>query len=120
MSDLGDFDGGFDSGFDHGPGVEPPAPALPKVRLVMPLDAVVDDHVRPKHPLWRRYFYPPTQRAVLLWQDGRTLETGYPTDQAWFDADYVAAGGIDSQFYEDDWQVAVLEAAGYTLEAVPS
>ena len=115
---AGDYSDAFDDAYDHSAGVVLPATG-PLVRLV--LDGhVVDDHVRPRHPLWRRYFYPPTQVAVLLWQDGRTVETGYPTDQMYFDADWVAAGGVISIFHEDDWQVAVLEAAGYTLEAVPT
>jgi len=115
--DEGDFDSGFGPDYDHTSG-SVVTPTGPLVRLV--LDLGVDDHVRPRHVFWRRYRYPITQSAVLLWRDGRTFRTAQPDDAMYFDADWVAAGGNDSIFHEDDWQVAVLEAAGYTLEAVPT
>lgn len=83
------------------------------LRLV--LDKGVDDHQRPRLPLWSRYRYQPTQLALLLYEDGRVVETDTLYVQGYLDADDVAAGGHISVYEDTDWQVAVLTAAGYTL-----
>jgi hypothetical protein len=82
-------------------------------RLV--LDKGIDDHSRPNLPLWRRYRFQPTQIALLLFTDGRVIETDTLYVEAYLAADDVAAGGHESVYADDAWQVGVLLAAGYTL-----
>ena len=89
------------------------APPRPHKMLVLQKD--VDDHTRPRLPLWQRYHYQPTQIALLLYEDGRVIETDTLYVPGYLDCDAVAAGGHLSIYTEDAWEVAVLEAAGYTL-----
>lgn len=103
MATQNEFSDAFSTAFDP----------KPQVRLV--LDRGVDDHSRPDHPLWRRYHYQPTQIALLLFLDGRVVETDTLFVQEYLDADDVAGGGHISVYLETDWQVEVLTAAGYTL-----
>lgn len=108
MSIEDEFTSSFSTAFDP-----PPPPPIPHKMLLLQKD--VDDHTRPRLPLWSRYHYQPTQIALLLYEDGRVVETDTLYMQAYLDADDVAAGGHLSIYEQDDWQVAVLEAAGYTL-----
>ena len=107
MSDN-EFSSAFSTAFDP-----PVVPQIARLRLV--LDKGVDDHSRPRLPLWQRYRYQPTQLALLLYEDGRVIETDTLFRQEYLDCDDVAAGGHISVYDPDDWQVGVLTAAGYTL-----
>ena len=108
MSVQNEFSPAFSTAFDP-----PDIPLIPRKMLL--LEKGVDDHSRPRLPLWARYRYQPTQIALLLYEDGRVIETDTLYVGAYLDADDVAAGGHLSIYPEDAWQVGVLEGAGYTL-----
>ncbi len=109
--DKNQFSDAFSTSFDP-----PVIPAVPRLMLV--LNKGVDDHQRPRLPLWSRYRFQPTQLALLLYEDGRVIETDTLYRDEYLDADDVAAGGHQSIYDPDDWQVGVLTAAGYTLVEV--
>jgi predicted cupin superfamily sugar epimerase len=96
---------------------------MPQVMLDWP--QAINDHTRPEvegvaRRMWRMYAYPGSALEVLLWMDGRTQVVSTLYDRAYMDAD---ANAHHQMVFEDtDWQVPVLEAAGYTLvpvEAAP-
>lgn len=103
-----EFSSAFSSAYDP-----LPVMAIPRKMLVFPKG--VDDHARPRLPLWHRYRYQPTQIALLLYEDGRVVETESLYVSGYLDADAVAAGGHQSIYDQDAWEVGVLTAAGYTL-----
>jgi hypothetical protein len=108
VSVQNEFSPAFSTDFDP-----PDIPVVPRKMLVFPKG--VDDHSRPRLPLWHRYRYQPTQLALLLYEDGRVIETDTLYRDEFLDADDVAAGGHQSIYDQDAWQVGVLTAAGYTL-----
>lgn len=73
---------------------------------------------RPKHPpysrLWRRFAYPLTPAAILLWQTGEVKAVEAMTDES-LTADDIIMGGHVWVAPRSSWQAQVLEAAGYTL-----
>lgn len=73
---------------------------------------------RPKHPpysrLWRKFAYPLTPAAVLLWQTGEVKALGAMTDE-WLTADDIIMGGHQWSTPRSSWQAQVLRAAGFTL-----
>ena len=81
---------------------------------------------RPKAPpysrLWRRFAYPLTPAAILLWQDGTVKAVSAMTDES-LTADDIIMGGHLWYAPRSSWQAQALEAAGYTLidyEGVPA
>lgn len=87
--------------------------------LTLDLRRGIDDHERPLppkvSPLWMRVLPVPTQVGLLLYRDGTVVETTTWFDDRYLTADAHIAGGTVAQFDPADWQVAVLEAAGYIL-----
>lgn len=82
-------------------------------------NVTVDDHPRPTyHPLWRRVRTPNTKYGLLLYRDGRVVETYDVTNARLLGADFV----VTARWYgrDTDWQARVLLNAGYTLVAIPS
>lgn len=98
-----DFDDDFDTSCDD-----------PVTIAVIPLDLTQ----RPKHPpyspLWRRYMFPLTPAAVLLWQSGAVLVVDSYDDSS-LTADDIIYGGTQWFTPGDSWQAEVLEAAGFEL-----
>jgi hypothetical protein len=109
VSVQNEFSPAFSYAFD------PPTP-----HKLLILEKGVDDHPRPRLPLWQRYHYQPTQIALLLYEDGRVIETETLYIQGYLDADDVVAGGRLTIYPPDAWQVGVLTAAGYTLIDAPA
>jgi hypothetical protein len=88
-----------------------------QVKLVWPVS--INDHTRPEvegvsKRMWRIYAYAESLWEILLWQDGRTMETSTLYVEEYKTCDDTARDG--RVFDDTDWQVAVLTAAGYTLE----
>jgi hypothetical protein len=104
------------SGLIGDPYIGSPGSAL--VRLV--LAVARDDHQRPPkgNALWYDFHYPPTQLALLLYMDGTVIPTWTLHRPEYLTCDAVAAGGHDSIYRADSWEVAVLTDAGYVLEPV--
>jgi hypothetical protein len=78
----------------------------------------VDDHPRPHwNPLWKRVRMPHTRYGLLLYRDGRVIETPTLERPEEWDADFVISTG---QWYgpADDWKAVVLRDAGYTLVSI--
>ena len=73
---------------------------------------------RPKHPpysrLWRRYAYPLTAAAILLWKTGEVKVVSAMTDES-LTADDIILGGHVWAKPRSSWQAQALEAAGFTL-----
>lgn len=92
-------------------------PVIEQVRLILNR-AMFGPRVRDE--FWKRaMFVPqPTQAALLLYRDGRVVETDTLLSAEAQAADYIAGGGRDTILEADSWQAEVLEAAGYALEAV--
>lgn len=69
---------------------------------------------------WRHYpFLPqPTQVALLVYPDGRVLETDDLLSDEARNAPFIAGGGYQTILESDSWQAQVLSAAGYELEPV--
>lgn len=106
----GGFDPGFDPGFEGGAGVGT------HVRLIF--NHSIDDHPRPPHPLWRRYRYPDSQLALLLYRTGVVVETADILTEEAINADDVIAGGHEWVGAVDSWQAQVLAFNNYPLEVV--
>ena len=89
-----------------------------------PLPGSMDDHMRPSRPgnwpgLWAYVLPPTTMRGVLLWKDGRTMVVNsWENYDLYWDADDRVAGGAEVVFTDEDWQLDVMEAAGFLFEAV--
>jgi hypothetical protein len=81
-------------------------------------NAPIDDHPRPRKPLWERFAYPQTRLGLLVWRDGTVLETDTLERVEEYGADLVISGVWYGQ--STDWPVAVLTAAGYTLVSIPA
>lgn len=87
---------------------------MARLRLVLPEG--LDDHERPRDKRLRRFVPPLTQMALWLYRDGTVIrQDHFPDPDAGEVADDVVGGGHDWHGQTGDWQVAVLEAAGYTL-----
>jgi hypothetical protein len=86
---------------------------MAEVRLV--LEAGIDDHLRPRHPLWQQVIPPLSQVALWLWQDGTVLMKDHLPEEWEDQPDDVVGGGHDWRGQDTDWQATVLTNAGYTL-----
>ena len=83
-----------------------------RVRLIHPV--TVDDHPRPKGVPWERYHYPESLVNLVVFADGRVVET----DTVW-DGD--ASAVVVRHLWEGDdgsSTAMALAAAGYRLEPV--
>ena len=73
---------------------------------------------RPKAPpysrLWRKFAYPLTPAAILLWQTGEVKVVSAMTDES-LTADDIIMGGHVWAAPRSSWQAQVLEAAGFEL-----
>lgn len=112
---MGAFSPAFSPAFGGGASGE-------AVRFIF--DGSVDDHVRPQPPpganhLWQRFHYPESQLGLLLYRDGRVVETAsVETWEAILADDVIAAGHVWTGTTAD-WQYGVLVAAGYIIEGGP-
>lgn len=106
----GGFNLGFNGGFQGG------AQAGTIVHLLFPRG--VDDHPRPPHPLWRRFRYPESQLALLLYRTGVVIEVSNIETIEAVQADDVIAGGHEWYGAIDSWQAQVLAYNNYPLEVV--
>lgn len=68
--------------------------------------------------LWPRLVLPATQKALLLWEDGRVEEVTSLQGDIYALADDVIAGGTIWEGLNTSWQAQALAAAGYTLVPV--
>lgn len=87
----------------------------------------INDHTRPEvegvsKRMWRIYAFAESLLEILLWRDGRTMETTTLYVEEYKTCDGTARHGM--RFPDDAWQVQVLRDAGYTLvtcpESIPS
>jgi len=91
------------------------------MKLVWPES--INDHTRPEvegvsKRMWRIFAFNESALEILLWRDGRTMETTTLYVEEYKTADSTARHGM--QFDSDDWRVQVLLDAGYTVvECVP-
>lgn len=97
---------GFDRQFSPAFNVDAPT----YVTVDLPLLDLADT---PDHRLWRKYQFPVTPAAVLLWQDGGTKLVDSLYDNDYLTCDDVVKGGWYTR--SDSWQAQVLTAAGFTL-----
>lgn len=86
------------------------------MRLVWPVS--INDHTRPEvegvsKRMWRIYAFAESLWEILLWRDGRTMETSTLYVEEYKTCEGTARHG--SVFDSDDWQYQVLVDAGYTL-----
>lgn len=92
---------------------------MAEVRLDWPES--INDHTRPEvvgvsRRMWRRFAYPESLKELILYRDGRVIETETLYVEAYKTADDTARHG--RTFPDDAWQVGVLQAAGYTLNPI--
>lgn len=90
------------------------------MKLVWPES--INDHTRPEvegvsKRMWRIFAFAESALEILLWRDGRTMETTTLYVEEYKTCDGTARH--EMVFEDTDWQVGVLAAAGYTLEPVP-
>lgn len=89
---------------------------MAEVRVL--INAGIDDHARPDHPLWRSVVPVWSQVAIWLYEDADPQFKDH-LPEAWEDQpDDVAGGGSDWYGDEDSWQVQVLTELGYATEPV--
>lgn len=98
-----EFDDDFASGCDS-----------PVTLAYIPLDLAERPRHPPYSPLWRRFQYPCTPAAILLWETGEVIVAD-SYDERSLTADDVIHGGRPWFAPGDSWQATVLEAAGFTL-----
>lgn len=78
-----------------------------------------DQHPRPGHPpyppLWRRFQYPRTPKALLLWKTGEVKPVDSLHTEGFLTCDACILGGYKWWTEKGSWEATVLENAGYTL-----
>lgn len=118
---VGPFTKHFDLAFDKGSWVRPWGKEFdtafgPRTQWeTLRFWGWMDDHPRPKHPLWRRYRYPMTPMGIFLWRDGRVVVTESFYSDDWLSADVGIMGGHEWFAEKTSWTAQVLEAAGFPL-----
>lgn len=92
---------------------------LPKRYVTVDFVELFNQHSRPQHPpypsLWRRFQYPQTPKALLLWKTGEVKPVDSLHTEDFLTCDACILGGYKWRTEADSWEAAVLRDAGYTL-----